>query len=118
MRRWFITCAVLANALASGVLLLVLWRGAGWGAAAALAVRDAQLLIVLAAAAFVLNLLLVPVLTTSSWTRNRELRGLNARLVPRRAAPPARPNAPPSRRADSSGDRRGTGRSNGRRRQE
>ena len=54
MRRWFITCAVLANALASGVLLL-----------------------------------LVPVLTTSSWTRNRELRGLNARLVPRRAAPPA-----------------------------
>ena len=41
MRRWFITCAVLANALVSGVLL---WRGAGWGEAAALAARDAQLL--------------------------------------------------------------------------
>ena len=41
MRRWFITCAVLANALASGVLLLVLWRGAGWGEAAALAAWDA-----------------------------------------------------------------------------
>ena len=89
MRRWFITCAVLANALVSGVLLLGLGRGAGWGEAAALAARDAQLLIVLAAAAFVLNLLLVPVLTISSWTRNHELRGLKARLAPRRAAPPA-----------------------------
>ena len=68
MRRWFLTCAVLANALAA---------------------RDAPLLIVLAAAAFVLNLLLVPVLVISTWTRNRELRGLTARLVPRRAAPPA-----------------------------
>ncbi len=87
VHRWFITCAVLANALTSGVLLL--WRRAGWGAAAALAARDAQLLTVLAAAAFVLNLLLVPVLTISSWARNRELRGLTARLVPRRAAPPA-----------------------------
>jgi hypothetical protein len=89
VRRWFITCAVLANALASGVLLLLLWRGAGWGEAAALAARDAQLLTVLAAAAFVLNLLLVPVLSIGSWTRNRELRGLKARLAPRRAAPPA-----------------------------
>ncbi len=53
---------------------------------------------------FVFNLLLVPVLTISTWTRNRELRDLNARLVPRRAAPPPDPDAPPTRRTHAMDD--------------
>lgn len=89
MRRWFITCAVVANALVSGVLLLQLWNGAGWGKTAQLSVTDTELLIVLAAVALVFNLLLIPVLSISSWTRNHELRGLQARLIPEQEATPS-----------------------------
>ena len=65
MRRWVISSALLANALASGVVLLVLLDRGGWGNEVALSPVVAQILVVLAAVAFVLTLLLVPVLGIS-----------------------------------------------------
>jgi hypothetical protein len=65
MRRWVISSALLANALASGVVLLVLLSRGGWGNAVDFSPVVAQILVVLAAVAFVLTLLLVPVLGIS-----------------------------------------------------
>src|SRR5689334_24589902 len=97
MRRWFITAALLANALASGLVLLELLNGSGWGQATRLSVTTTELMVVAAAAAFVLNLLLVPVLGISFWARDRGTRRLEARLAARPAAPrpgPARADPP------------------------
>jgi hypothetical protein len=88
VRRWFIALALLANALISGLVLLELLNGAGWGKAAHLSVTDTELLVVVAAAAFVLNLLLVPVLGISFWARDRGFRRQEAELETRRHPPP------------------------------
>ena len=87
MRRWVISSALLANALASGLVLFVLLSRGGWGTAVALSPVVAQILAVLAAVAFVLTLLLVPVLGISFWASDRGTRRLEARL----AAPPHEP---------------------------
>jgi hypothetical protein len=94
MRRWFITAALVANALASGLVLLMLLNNGGWGEAAQLSATETEVLVVVAAAAFVLNLLLVPVLGISFWARDRGTRRLEARLaesreVPHQDGPPA-----------------------------
>ena len=81
MRLWFIAAALFANAVASGLLLLQLLNGGGWGEAPRLSATDAQVLVVVAAAAFALNLLLVPVLGISFWARDRGTRKLEARLA-------------------------------------
>jgi hypothetical protein len=86
MRRWVISSALLANVLASGVVLLVLLYRGGWGNAVELSAVVAEIL-VLAAVAFVLTLLLVPVLGISFWASDRGTRRLEARL----AAPPPEP---------------------------
>ena len=86
-RRWVISSALLANALASGLVLLVLLYQGGWGNAVALSPVVAQILVVFAAVAFVLTLLLVPVLGISFWASDRGTRRLEARL----AAPPHEP---------------------------
>lgn len=87
MRRWVISSALLANALASGVVLLVLLVRGGWGNTVELSPVVAQILVVLAAVAFVLTLVLVPVLGISFWASDRDTRRLEARL----AAPPHEP---------------------------
>ncbi len=87
MRRWVISSALLANALASGIVLFVLLYRGGWGNAVDLSPVVAQILVVLAAVAFVLTLLLVPVLGISFWASDRGTRRLEARL----AAPPPEP---------------------------
>jgi hypothetical protein len=90
MRRWVISSALLANALAGGVVLLVLLYRGGWGNAADLSPVVAQILVVLAAVAFVLTLLLVPVLGISFWANDRGTRWLEARLAePSHDGPPA-----------------------------
>ncbi|MGH2618930.1 MAG: hypothetical protein ACRDJC_27190 [Thermomicrobiales bacterium] len=87
MRRWVISSALLANALASGVVLLVLLYRGGWGNAVDLSPVVAEILVVLAAVAFALNLLLIPVLGISFWASDRDTRRLEERL----AAPPHEP---------------------------
>ena len=47
MRRWVISSALLANALASGVVLLVLLYRGGWGNTVDLSPVVAQILVVL-----------------------------------------------------------------------
>ena len=94
MRRWFIAAALFANALASGLLLLQLLNGGGWGEAARLSVTDVEVLVIAAAAAFALNLLLVPVLGISFWARDRGTRRLEARLAARPESSPDGPVAP------------------------
>ena len=96
MRRWFIAAALFANALASGLVLLLLLNGGGWGEAARLSVTDVKILVVAAAAAFALNLLLVPVLGISFWARDRGTRKLEARLAARPGPAPDGPAAPSS----------------------
>jgi hypothetical protein len=81
MRRFIITGALLANALASGLVLLVILNGDGWGNPASLSVTTAQLLVVAAVVAFALNLLLAPVLGISFWARDRGTRRLEERLA-------------------------------------
>lgn len=99
MRRWVITVALLANALASGLVLLLILNDEGWGSAARLSETEAETLIVVAAVAFVLNLVLVPVLGISFWARDRGTRRLEARLAaPRDDAP--HPPQPPQRPDD------------------
>ena len=95
MRRSFISVALLANALAGGLVLLLLLNGGGWGEAARLSATEAEVLIVVAAAAFVLNLLLAPVLGISFWARDRGTRKLETRLAASRAV--ERPGEPPAR---------------------
>lgn len=92
MRRFFIAGALLANALISGLVLLQLLNGAGWGQAVRLSVTDAEILVVVAAVAFALNLLLVPVLALSFWTNGRGIRRLQARLAAPR--PPTQRDEP------------------------
>ena len=87
MRRWIIFLALLANALATGLVLIVFWYDAGWGHAPRPSVRTAQVMIAAAVAALALNLLLVPVLGISFWARDRGTRRLEARL----AEPPEAP---------------------------
>ena len=93
MRRWFIAAALFANALASGLVLLQLLNGGGWGEAARLSVTDVEVLVVAAVAAFVLNLLLIPVLGISFWARDRGTRKLEARLAARQEPSPDGPVA-------------------------
>jgi hypothetical protein len=94
MRRWIITVALLANALVSGLVLLKLWYGPGWGHATQLSVTETKVLVVAAVAAFTLNLLLVPVLGISFWARDRGTRRLEARLADRREVPFDPPDPP------------------------
>jgi hypothetical protein len=88
MRRWFITIALLANALISGLVLLLLLNGGGWGEATQLSATEAELLLVVAAAALVLNLLLIPVLGISFLARDRGFRRQEAELETWRHEPP------------------------------
>ena len=88
MRGSFVLAALLANALASGLVLLLLLNDGGWGAAPQLSVTQAQLLVAVAAVAFVLNLLLAPVIGISFWAGARETRRLEAELDAARRAPP------------------------------
>jgi hypothetical protein len=87
MRRWFISSALFANGLASGLILLLLLNGSGWGEAQRLSTTETEVLVVVAAVAFVLNLLLIPVLSISFWARDRGTRALKARLAPQRTTP-------------------------------
>ncbi len=87
MRRWVITLALLANALASGLVLIAFWYDAGWGHAPRPSATTAEVMIVAAVAAFALNLLLVPVLGISFRARDRGTRRLEARLAQPREAP-------------------------------
>ncbi|MEA2510599.1 MAG: hypothetical protein QOJ59_86 [Thermomicrobiales bacterium] len=87
MRRWVITLALLANALASGLVLIEFWYDSGWGNAPRPSATTAQVTIVVAAVAFALNLLLVPILGISFWARDRGTRRLEARLAEPREAP-------------------------------
>jgi hypothetical protein len=91
MRRWVISSALLANALASGVVLLVLLDRGGGGNTVDLSPVVAQILVVLAAVALVLTLLLlVPVLGISFWVSGRGTRRLEASLAePSHDGPPA-----------------------------
>ena len=88
MRGSFVLGALLANALASGLVLLLLLNDGGWGTAPQLSVTEAELLVVVAAAAFVLNLLLAPVIGISFWAGARGTRRLEARLDAARHEPP------------------------------
>jgi hypothetical protein len=98
MRRWFISAALFANGLASGLVLLLLLNGGGWGEAQRLSTTETEVLVVVAAVAFVLNLLLIPVLSISFWARDRGTRRLEARLAPQRMTP--RQASAPEKRPD------------------
>ena len=80
MRRWLIVDALLVNALLDGLVLLLLLND-GWGDAVRLSATQARLLVVVAVAAFVLNLLLAPVLGLSFWARDRGTRKLETQLA-------------------------------------
>lgn len=88
MRQGFITLALLANAVSSGLILWLLFQGGGWGGATRLSGRQGELLIVVAAAALLLDLLLVPVLGISFWARDRSFRRQATELASWRQAPP------------------------------
>lgn len=91
MRRWFIASALLANALISGLVLLLLLNGDGWDEATRLSATEADLLIVVAVAALVLDLLLIPVLGISFWARDRGFRRQASELAARQPSPPHDP---------------------------
>ena len=88
MRRWFIASALIANALMSALVLLLLLTDGGWDEATRLSAAESDVLVVLAVAAFVLNLLLVPVLGISFWARDRGFRRQAAALAARQPEPP------------------------------
>ena len=52
VRRWFITIALLANALISGLVLLLLLNDGGWGSSNLLSATESELLIIVALVAF------------------------------------------------------------------
>lgn len=109
MRRWFITLALLANALLGGLVLVLLLNGGGWGEAARLSATEVQVLVVVAAVALVGTLLLVPVLGISFWLRDRRFRRQATELTTWRQEAPSdepqpqggSPTRPP--RADEAG---------------
>lgn len=80
MRRWFIAVALLVNALSNGLVLLALLNDGGWGETASLSTTAVGLLLVMAAAALLFTLLLVPVLGISFWARDRGFRRQEAEL--------------------------------------
>ena len=81
MRRWFIISALFANALISGLVLLLLLNDGGWGSSTDLSATESELLIIVAAVAVVLDLLLMPVLGISFWARDRGFRKQAAALA-------------------------------------
>ena len=81
MRRFIITGALITNALASGLVVLQLVNGVGWGDPAQLSATTVQLLVVVSGVAFALNLLLAPILGISFWARDRGTRRLEERLA-------------------------------------
>lgn len=85
MRQGFITLALLANAVSSGLILWLLV--AGGDGATRLSGRQGEVLIVVAAA-LLLDLLLVPVLGISFWARDRSFRRQATELASWRQAPP------------------------------
>jgi hypothetical protein len=94
MRRFIIAGALLANVLASGLVLLELLNGGGWGNSAQLSITTVELLVVTAAVAVTLNILLAPVLGISFWARDRGTHRLEKRLAeseyqPRQEGTPA-----------------------------
>ena len=93
MRRWLIVDALFANALLGGLVLLLI-LGDGWGEAARLSATEGRLLVVVAAAALVLDLLLAPVLGLSFWARDRGTRKLETRLAASEAQRRHGPAAP------------------------
>jgi hypothetical protein len=95
VRRWFITSALLANALISGLVLLLLLNDGGWGKATRLSATEAELLIIVAGVALVLNLLLIPVLGISFWARDRGFRKQAAALADAQDGAAPRPSAQP-----------------------
>jgi hypothetical protein len=94
MRRWFITAALAANALISGLVLLLLLTDGGWGGATTLSAMEGEMLVVVAVAALALDLLLVPVLGISFWARDRGFRRQEAELEARRHEPPVDSDVP------------------------
>jgi hypothetical protein len=88
MRRWIIIAALVANALISGLVLLLILNGEGWGQATKLSATEAELLVVVALVALVLDLVLVPLLSISFWARDRGFRRQAAELELRRHEPP------------------------------
>ena len=88
MRRWIIIAALAANALISGLVLLLILNGPGWGQATRLSATEAQLLVVVALVALVLDLVLVPLLGISFWARDRGFRRQEEELELRRHEPP------------------------------
>jgi len=81
MRRFVITAALAMNALASGLVVIQLLNGIGWGDPVQLSPTSVQLLVIVSSAAFALNLLLAPVLGISFWARDRGTRRLEQRLA-------------------------------------
>jgi len=92
VRRWVIVAAVLANALSSALVLLLLWRQSGWNEEARLSATRVDLLILAAAVAFVLNLVLAPVVALGFWREQRKARTLQHRVVSLAARDPASPS--------------------------
>lgn len=92
MRRLLISAALVANALISGLVLLLILNGTGWGNETRLSASEGELLVVVAVAALVLDLLLIPVLGISFWARDRGFRRQEAELETRRHEPPGDAN--------------------------
>jgi len=69
------------------LVLLLLLNDGGWGEAVQLSATEAEVLVVMAVAAFVLNLLLVPVLGISFWARDRGTQRPEAQLAVRQELP-------------------------------
>lgn len=93
MRRWIITASLATNVLLAGLILLLLWLQAGWGNSVRLSATETRFLIVIAVAATVLSLLLVPVLGISFWARDRGTRRLERQVasLEHHPSPPAMP---------------------------
>jgi hypothetical protein len=80
MRRFVITSALFSNALATGLMLFLLLLGDGWNEPASFSANTVQFVVIVSAVAFVLNLVLAPVVGLSFWARDRGTRRLEARL--------------------------------------
>ena len=95
VRRWFITSALLANALISGLVLLLLLNDGGRGKATNRSATESELLIIVAAVALVLDLLLMPVLGISFWARDRGFRKQAAALADAQVGAELKPASQP-----------------------